>query len=203
MLKSILLPIVLGNARCEILFSSMLEKMNAMKKYLQSLFVLHVHSCTHWLRPRNPPPPAFGIIPERYWSAKIDDISFWPPRVDWMIYRGPSFLWRPRPFPPIDDYQTQLLQAKFFSSVAEHSTALYSVLKLYFVVDVPVGEELEPLVLSGGDPLVLQHPHHGGGGAPLAARTPHPPEPVLHSLKPELDRGLCVRCFHSKPTPSV
>ncbi len=24
---------------------------------LQSLFGLHVHSCTHWLRPRNPPPP--------------------------------------------------------------------------------------------------------------------------------------------------
>ncbi len=23
---------------------------------LQSLFGLHVHSCTHWLRPRNPPP---------------------------------------------------------------------------------------------------------------------------------------------------
>ncbi len=28
---------------------------------LQSLFGLHVHSCTHWLRPRNPPPPAFGL----------------------------------------------------------------------------------------------------------------------------------------------
>jgi hypothetical protein len=24
---------------------------------LQSLFGLHVHSCTHWLRPRTPPPP--------------------------------------------------------------------------------------------------------------------------------------------------
>jgi hypothetical protein len=24
---------------------------------LKSLFGLHVHSCTHWLRPRNPPPP--------------------------------------------------------------------------------------------------------------------------------------------------
>jgi hypothetical protein len=25
-----------------------------------SLFWLHVHSCTHWLRPRNPPPPHLG-----------------------------------------------------------------------------------------------------------------------------------------------
>jgi hypothetical protein len=24
---------------------------------LKSLFGLHVHSCTHWPRPRNPPPP--------------------------------------------------------------------------------------------------------------------------------------------------
>jgi hypothetical protein len=55
MLKSILFPIVLGDARCEILFPSMLEKMNVMKKDLQSLIVLHVHSCTHWLMPRNPP----------------------------------------------------------------------------------------------------------------------------------------------------
>ncbi len=30
---------------------------------LQSFFGLHVYSCTHWLRPRNfPPPPAFGLI---------------------------------------------------------------------------------------------------------------------------------------------
>ncbi len=28
-----------------------------MELDLQSLFGLHVHSCTHWLRPRNPPPP--------------------------------------------------------------------------------------------------------------------------------------------------
>jgi hypothetical protein len=31
---------------------------------LKSLFRLHVHSCTHWLRPSNLPhlPPAFGLI---------------------------------------------------------------------------------------------------------------------------------------------
>jgi hypothetical protein len=34
-----------------------------MELDLQSLFGLHVHGCTHWLRPRNlPPPPAFGLI---------------------------------------------------------------------------------------------------------------------------------------------
>ncbi len=31
---------------------------------LQSLFGVHVHSCTHGLRPRNPPPPALGLIYE-------------------------------------------------------------------------------------------------------------------------------------------
>jgi hypothetical protein len=33
---------------------------------LQSLFRLHVHSCSHWLFPRNPNllPPAFGLIYE-------------------------------------------------------------------------------------------------------------------------------------------
>ncbi len=35
-----------------------------MKLDLRSLFGLHVHKCTHWLRPRNPPPPAFGLIYE-------------------------------------------------------------------------------------------------------------------------------------------
>ncbi len=38
-----------------------------MKLDLQSLFGLHMHSCTHWLRPCNPPssrPPAFGLIYE-------------------------------------------------------------------------------------------------------------------------------------------
>jgi hypothetical protein len=49
-----------------------------MKLDLQSLFGLHVLSCTVWLRPRNPPPPpplpAFGLIYEgaiSQWSAKM------------------------------------------------------------------------------------------------------------------------------------
>jgi hypothetical protein len=42
---------------------------------LQSLFGLHVHSCTHWLKHRNLPPPPFVLIRGRFWSAKIDDIS--------------------------------------------------------------------------------------------------------------------------------
>jgi hypothetical protein len=33
-----------------------------MDLYLQNLFGLHVHSCTHWLKPRNQPPPAFVLI---------------------------------------------------------------------------------------------------------------------------------------------
>jgi hypothetical protein len=32
---------------------------------LKSLFVLHVNSCTHWIKFRNsPPPPVFGLIYE-------------------------------------------------------------------------------------------------------------------------------------------
>ncbi len=31
---------------------------------LQSLFGLHMHSCTHWLRPRNSSPPVFGLLYE-------------------------------------------------------------------------------------------------------------------------------------------
>jgi hypothetical protein len=45
---------------------------------LQSLFGLHVYSCTHWLTPRTPYPPPSRIwahIRGRYWLAKIDDIS--------------------------------------------------------------------------------------------------------------------------------
>ncbi len=35
-----------------------------------------MHSCTHWLRP---PPRIWAHIGGRYWSAKMDDISEWPP----------------------------------------------------------------------------------------------------------------------------
>jgi hypothetical protein len=50
-----------------------------MELDLQILFGLHVHSCTHWLRTRNPPPRIWAQIRGRHWSAKIDDVSFlWP-----------------------------------------------------------------------------------------------------------------------------
>jgi hypothetical protein len=41
------------------------HKLN-MELDLRSLFGLYVHCCTHWLRPRNPPPlpPALGLIYE-------------------------------------------------------------------------------------------------------------------------------------------
>jgi hypothetical protein len=46
---------------------------------LRSLFGLRVHSCTHWLRPRNSPLPRhLGSYRGRYWSAKINEISLWP-----------------------------------------------------------------------------------------------------------------------------
>ncbi len=50
-----------------------------MEVDLQSLFGLHssmscdVHSCSHWLRPRNSLPPP--VLRGRYWLAKINDIS--------------------------------------------------------------------------------------------------------------------------------
>jgi hypothetical protein len=50
-----------------------------MESDLHSLFGLHVHSCTHWLRLRNharPPPPFWAHIRERYRSAKIDPLEF-------------------------------------------------------------------------------------------------------------------------------
>jgi|688.fasta_scaffold914836_1 hypothetical protein len=56
-----------------------LHRLN-MELALQSLFGLHVHSCTHWLRPSTPH-PAFGLIIYEGAigrSAKIDDI-FWKP----------------------------------------------------------------------------------------------------------------------------
>ncbi len=48
-----------------------------MELDLQSLFGLHVDSCTHWLRPHNlsPSQRIWAHIRELYWSAKIDDVS--------------------------------------------------------------------------------------------------------------------------------
>ncbi len=51
-----------------------------MDSDLQSLFGLHVHSCTHLAETPQPPSPRnWAHIRGRYWSAKIDDISLWPP----------------------------------------------------------------------------------------------------------------------------
>ncbi len=41
---------------------------------LQSLFGLHVHSGTHWLRLCNLPPEFELIYEGAYWSDKVDDI---------------------------------------------------------------------------------------------------------------------------------
>jgi hypothetical protein len=43
-----------------------------------NLLGLHVHCCTHWLKPCNPP-RIWAHLGGCYWSAKIDDISLWPP----------------------------------------------------------------------------------------------------------------------------
>ncbi len=46
------------------------------KKLIWAPCARDVHSCTHWLRPRNPPPPRiWAHIRGRSWSAKIDDFS--------------------------------------------------------------------------------------------------------------------------------
>ncbi len=49
-----------------------------MELDIQSLFGLHVYSCTHWRR-TPPPPRTWAHIGGRYWSAKIDDACLWPP----------------------------------------------------------------------------------------------------------------------------
>jgi hypothetical protein len=50
------------------------------KVYLGSMS-RDMHSCTHWLRPRDSPPLSriWTRIRGRYWSANIDDISFYVP----------------------------------------------------------------------------------------------------------------------------
>ncbi len=46
---------------------------------LQSLFGLHVHSCTHWLHETRNSPRIWAHIRGHYWSANINDISLWSP----------------------------------------------------------------------------------------------------------------------------
>ncbi len=64
----------------QILCQGLSQGMGGLHRYmeldLQSLFGLHVHSCTHWLRPPQPPPsPIWAHVRVRYWSAKLDDNS--------------------------------------------------------------------------------------------------------------------------------
>ncbi len=57
-----------------------------------------MHSCTHWLRPRKPPPPSriWAHLRGTSWAAKIDDISLWPRGVStreyWTIDKERGFL---------------------------------------------------------------------------------------------------------------
>ncbi len=51
-----------------------------MELDLHSLFGLHVYSCTHWLRLRNPPPPHLGS----YSRPLLDDTSFFDP---WLLVK--------------------------------------------------------------------------------------------------------------------
>ncbi len=53
---------------------SWMHRLN-MELDLQSLFGLHVHSCTHCLSPRNPPPPNLGSYTRALLVLQIDDIS--------------------------------------------------------------------------------------------------------------------------------
>jgi hypothetical protein len=64
---------------CRLMRSSSVIGLLNMELDLESVFGLHVPSCTHWLRPRNLHPPRIWAHKRgRYWSAKIDDISLWP-----------------------------------------------------------------------------------------------------------------------------
>ncbi len=60
---------------CPLCWNTLYHMLN-IGLHLQSLFRLHVRSCAHWLRPRNPfpHPPHLGSFKRCYWSATIDDI---------------------------------------------------------------------------------------------------------------------------------
>jgi hypothetical protein len=61
--------------------SGVREKVSTLVKYgvrSSKFFGLHVHSCTHWQRPGNLPPPLPPPQFGRFRSAKMDDISLRP-----------------------------------------------------------------------------------------------------------------------------
>ncbi len=78
-----------------------------------------VHTCSHCMRP----PPAFGLIYEgRYWSAKIDDISFYcnhPPfvflketRNIWPLVEAGGWCYNPQCPCPLRPPQYSAVQAQ-------------------------------------------------------------------------------------------
>ncbi len=73
----------IGAKTCDFPPKEIMHRLN-MELDRQSLFGLHVHSCIliGW-DPATPPPPPpiWSHIRGRYWSAKIDDISLWPPGI--------------------------------------------------------------------------------------------------------------------------
>ncbi len=84
--------------RCLVELRPCLHRLN-MEVELQSLFGLHVTWCAQPYSlaeaPQSPPPPAFGLdIRGRYWSAKIDDISLYPPAAVGGGGEGQPLLWR-------------------------------------------------------------------------------------------------------------
>ncbi len=85
----------LGRHRTRIQPVNTLDHRLNMELDLQSLFELHVHSCTHWLRPLNHPPPAFGLI---YEGSKIRRHLFVTPciwcMVNWSSWNNSAALFR-------------------------------------------------------------------------------------------------------------
>ncbi len=73
--------------KCLYVFMRDIHRLN-MELDLQSLFELHVHSCTHWLNP--PPPRIWAHIRGRYWSRSTTSLC------DIMVISNNPDLWNKR-----------------------------------------------------------------------------------------------------------